>query len=754
MKNEAHPIWDKWSGFIIRHPKSLIFACMFVVGIMAIVVALTPADLSFTGMLDENDPEIRAFREQIEVFGSDTMLLLLLEGEPDALTKAVTVISEQLPLRAPLDTLNPPADPQWLIDRAPWAWPDPLFNAVMLDVEAGVATEPKLKLVETADRFIDNTFRPTDTAALIAMGLRGGPLDMAMGGEDYTKIVRATNEILEEMGSDVTASFAGIAATGAEDQRAVFTRIKVVTPLTLVAVLFLLMGVETRMSRVAMAGIALGGSVLISFGMVGLVLGRLSIIVTFFGMLLLGLGIDFGIHLLVALRDGRAQGMSPVEAVKFAIGHTGLAIALGGVSTGLAFGVVALAPEPGARDMGLSAFFGLTGAFILMLSFLPAAWLLLERRHEKADPPVRFTLPGLRALVSLSIKFPKTVLIVGLALTLFGITGIPRYSVETDLKKIISRGIPSFEVEQRLQEIYGVAPIVYVAPVDSLAQAREWTKELKKLPDIATVTSAADLVMENSEAREERMQHVLDTYSDESNPLLARIRTAMERGPITVDTIPPSMRSGAIGKGDRLAVQITPKVSTLDAKELEVQIQEIRAVAPTATGVPVFVKMAITGRRDYVPIMIPAILVVVTIVLIVAFRNMRDVLLGLLPVIVGTAATFGVFLWFNFQFTVLTSIVVPVILGLGVDDGIHVMERLRRYRVRSDEHIHEAVESVGRGIFLTTSTTSVSFLGLLLTNHAGMESIAYFMLMGVPMCFITSVTMIPAAVKLLERRSE
>jgi predicted RND superfamily exporter protein len=137
-----------------------------------------------------------------------------------------------------------------------------------------------------------------------------------------------------------------------------------------------------------------------------------------------------------------------------------------------------------------------------------------------------------------------------------------------------------------------------------------------------------------------------------------------------------------------------------------------------------------------------------------SFRDVRDVALALAPVLVGSGATFGVFLWFNLHMSVLTSAVLPVILGLGVDEGIHVVERLRQYGVRDDATIQLAVEGVGRAIFLTTATTCVSFVVLLFTNHAGLEGISWFMLLGMPLCLVASVTVLPAVAKLLVRRTE
>ena len=162
--------------------------------------------------------------------------------------------------------------------------------------------------------------------ALLSVEGAGKPLDMDFGGAIYKDVSNAAPEILAGLGTGVEASFTGMAAIGAQDQISVLSRIKIITPLTLVVVMFLMLGIETRPTRVLVTGFALASSVVIAYGMVGLVLGRLTIATTFFGMLLLGLGIDFGIHLLVSLRDGRASGLRPEKALEHRVHHTGTAL--------------------------------------------------------------------------------------------------------------------------------------------------------------------------------------------------------------------------------------------------------------------------------------------------------------------------------------------------------------------------------------------------------------------------------------------
>lgn len=739
--------WIWWSGVIVRRPVTILAVAGAATAVFGARAALTPVDVSFTSLLAKDDPEVAGYRDAMRRFGASSTLLLVLEGEPEALAVATARLEAELPRRAPVRHVIGPPDAGWLLDRAPWLWPEGLFESVVEEAGRGAATPFTVNAVEAADRLIRERARPNERAALFRIELQRDPLDLAMGGLDFRRIERATLDILRESGGGVTAGFTGMTALGAQDQNAVFERIRVLTPVTLVAVLLLLMWIEKRVWRVGVAGAALASSVVIAFGMMGFIRGELTIGATFFGMVLLGLGIDFGIHLLVALRDGRSHGLDPERSLVQALHRAGNAISLGGMTTALAFGLVALMPEPAARDMALVALFGLTAALALMLSVLPAGWYVMERGSRIEAPP-RLHLPGLKPLVNGSLRYPRTVLAAAALLTVIGAAGAPRYRVESDLRKIISRDVPANAVQERLEALFGITPAGYIAAAASLEQAREWAETLRAMPEIAEATSAGDLVREDAPAREAAMRGALEKAPADA-PWRERLERALEAGPITVEGLPPNLSAGLVGTDGSAAVRIVPKHYTLDALEIGEQLALIRGVAPTATGMPVIGKVAIMGRHNLTPILLPLVFGVVTVVLAAAFRDWREVALALAPVTLGTAVTFGVFLWWGLQFNVMTSLIVPVILGLGVDDGIHVVERLRRHRPWTDEAIHEAVEGVGRPIFLTTATTIASFAGLLFTDHAGLESIAWFMIVGMTACFLASVSVIPALAKAL-----
>jgi predicted RND superfamily exporter protein len=144
-----------------------------------------------------------------------------------------------------------------------------------------------------------------------------------------------------------------------------------------------------------------------------------------------------------------------------------------------------------------------------------------------------------------------------------------------------------------------------------------------------------------------------------------------------------------------------------------------------------------------------ALLAMVLMILAVDLRDPRWVMLAITPVLVGGLVTFGILCWFDVGFTVLLVIVVPLLIGLGVDDGIHVVHRMLEDPGLAPE---QAAESVGRAIVMTTGTTCASFGVLLFSNHPGMESMAYTMLLGLPLCLLGSMTLIPAMAVLLGLR--
>jgi len=160
-----------------------------------------------------------------------------------------------------------------------------------------------------------------------------------------------------------------------------------------------------------------------------------------------------------------------------------------------------------------------------------------------------------------------------------------------------------------------------------------------------------------------------------------------------------------------------------------------------------------TAERPWLRPVAVAIFLFVTAVLVVSLRRPTRVALALVPVGIGTAFAFGALVYGGVSFNVLTLVVMPLIMGLGVDCGIHVVHRIGEEESArgSDVDVPRAVSAIGRALLFNTATTCVGFGALLFANHAGIESMALVMLAGLPLCLAASVSTVPALLALARR---
>ena len=92
-------------------------------------------------------------------------------------------------------------------------------------------------------------------------------------------------------------------------------------------------------------------------------------------------------------------------------------------------------------------------------------------------------------------------------------------------------------------------------------------------------------------------------------------------------------------------------------------------------------------------------------------------------------------------------IVLPLILGIGVDNGVHVL-----YDFRIQKNNYSLSAHTGRAILLTSLTTMIGFGTLALSQHRGVQSLGIVLFIGVGFCLISSLTVLPAVLTALARK--
>ena len=188
----------------------------------------------------------------------------------------------------------------------------------------------------------------------------------------------------------------------------------------------------------------------------------------------------------------------------------------------------------------------------------------------------------------------------------------------------------------------------------------------------------------------------------------------------------------------------------MDGVEAKAQRLDAEAVHPRAASVVMFYELTMGADRPWVRGVGFGILLLVLVVLVFDLRRPSSVLMALMPVLFGSSVTLGMLCWMEVPFNILTALTVPLLIGLGVDDGIHVLHRMRE---DPDGPPERAAAAVGQAIVLTTMTTCASFSVLLFSNHPGLESMALVCAIGLPACLLASVMVIPACATVIRRLS-
>ncbi len=220
----------------------------------------------------------------------------------------------------------------------------------------------------------------------------------------------------------------------------------------------------------------------------------------------------------------------------------------------------------------------------------------------------------------------------------------------------------------------------------------------------------------------------------------ADLRRAAAAGPPTLADLPPELRQRFLTPNGRFLGFLHPAASVFDAAFLERYVEASRRVSPNAAGFPiVFLNMSrrITSGF-YRSVLAGAVLVV--LILLIDYRNGRDTLLALVPLLMGMAWMLGGMRLLGLSFNFANLVAVPLIIGVGIDNGVHVVHRLR---LEGDKGMIVVLRHTGRAILIAGLTTMIGFGSLALASHRGLASLGLVLLMGVGACVATATVVLP-----------
>ncbi|QDU94247.1 MMPL family transporter [Lignipirellula cremea] len=551
-----------------------------------------------------------------------------------------------------------------------------------------------------------------------------------------------------------------------------------------------------------------------SFGYLTLAVGHLNLLSVSFGAILIGLGIDFGVHYIARYLLIRGECADCGEALRQTAGSIGPGVVTGGVTTAIAFCTATLTHFTGVAELGLIAGGGVILCVVAAVLVLPAL-LFLSDQHRAADAtptplPIDMAMRPLLGMprLALGIACVATVLL-GAGMVhlrydhnLLNLQPVRLESVDLE-RQILTKSDRSvwfaLSVARSPEELLArkaqfdqldcvesTEQIVELTPPPSEEKSRLITRIGSRLtalpPRAATIemTSPTNLSLQLSALRANLFSALGDTPlvqklalaerllrqrpSPETaqllashqmriaNDLLERFRllqtVANPESPVS-DDIPSELRDRFVGANGRHLLRVYAKGDIWDMEHLRHFVQSLETVDPQVTGHPVQSYYASRQmQQSYLHAALYSLLAV-AIVLMLDFRSVRSSLLSLLPMVLGMVQTFGVLGLFGIPLNPANMIVLPLILGIGIDDGVHVVHDFRRQAGR-----YRLGGSTAMAVVITSLTTMVGFGMMIFAKHQGLRSLGQVLTIGVFFCLLNSLLVLPALLSLISARRE
>ena len=229
--------------------------------------------------------------------------------------------------------------------------------------------------------------------------------------------------------------------------------------------------------------------------------------------------------------------------------------------------------------------------------------------------------------------------------------------------------------------------------------------------------------------------------------LLERLTALMQPEPFDADQLPPEIKRNYYSD-NHYRLQIFPSENIDDLATLQRFVSEVQRIAPQATGTPA----GIIGAGEAIANAFARALVIAVILIIVllffVIRKPLAVLLILSPLAAALGVIAGVTVVFHLPFNFANIIVVPLLLGIGIDYAIHLV-----YRFLADPAIGDRIlqTSTARGILFSALTTIASFSSLSFSAHSGTASMGVLLTIGVTVMIGCTLLLLPALLVLAAR---
>jgi len=669
-------------------------------------------------------------------------------------------------------------------------------------------------------------------------------IDLVVVGTD---VVQSIVDDLSRDFPDVRAGLTGMIPVGRDEmvysqQSLGYTSLIAVIAILVLLILSLRMWVAPIF---ALFNLLVG--ILWAMGTAAVVVGQLNIMTSMMAVILLGLGIDFSIHLISGFTEWRAAGDSIAEAMDKTFLRSGKGILTGALTTACAFLTMVISSSRGMKEMGLVTGTGLLAILVATFLFLPVMLVFRERRIDRRRRKGKATEKAIQRDISfrflgrmgerLSEHYVFTIL-ASVIITALLIWSAVHITFDQNYMNMEPEGLTSIALQDTIMDKFDLSMDYALILTDNVDQSREFAEKYRELGSVA-ITEDISLYLPSSEQQQKRIPHIKevreaieaapirpaisagelpalskeierlqmnimemqdvaflggqdkvdnkckasvgDPEEPDSRNIIQELQQVLEADissavqglsrfqrnfapyfkqsviemcsaePIHLEELPVSILDHHSNKTrDQFLVTVFPAGNIWqNAAFLDRFVDDLERVSDRATGFPpVFRALVdIIGRDGRNALFLT--LAIIFILLLLDFRDPRYALMAMTPLAVGVLWMVGFMHLTGMQFTVMNVMGLPMILGIGIDDGVHIVHR---WNYEGKRKVRTIFASTGKAILLTSLTTMLAFGSLVFSIWRGFGQLGGALSLGVGACFLTTVIVLSGIMGAIERK--
>lgn len=503
----------------------------------------------------------------------------------------------------------------------------------------------------------------------------------------------------------------------------------------------------------------------------------MNIITTGLPVFILSIGVADGIHMFSEYRDQLFKGLNKKDAVKQTLNHLTIPVIMTSFTTAVAFYSISLTEIVQLKHFGIFVAVGTIVAMVFSLLFIPALLLTLPERltkKEKRRSVIEDVYSKLLVYITRVItEKPVRITFLAIIILILAITGSTKVSVDNNNVEYFMDDSEILISANKLNSVAGGSSVInFLVEIDSVGQ--ESFKNIEKLKIIEDLTNFIEKQAHVGKVRGlnkliKRINYVLNDENENYNKL-PKFKIG-ENDSENKNIISQMLLLYENGGGDTLSdftdlnykkLNIPVILQTNSSRDMYNLSEIVKNYAKSnfTENMKLYVSghanLSVASTGEIVSGQIISLIVsvvVVLVMLLVTFRSFYYSLIAMIPLVMTIAVNFGIMGFFKIPLDIGTAVLSSIVIGIGVDYGIHYISRYRS-NIKNGMIFQEAIEDTakhsGKAIVSNAITVAFGFCALLFSVLTPLIVIGWMVCLTMIMSSLSTMILIPAFLSLKE----